>query len=1033
MNRLNIFGISLVALVACGKPNVHPERPFPTPGQTSFNSAGRNASSGASKNAAGAGASGASADAAETTRTVEEADIDKLDAASGKLYVLNSWRGLMIVDVSNPDTPNVLGRAPVYGNPVEMYVRGTHAFLVVSDYFDYYAPPPSALTDDAIVPRHGSVIVSVDASDAAHPVVDGTVYLDGQISQTRAVGDVIYAVSDRFSWYGWYAPGSTDNVDETYVASIDISTPNAIHEVGRLEFKGNGFQVHATPTRLYVAQTSGDWPNYSTNIQLIDISDAKGKISSLASFAVKGSLADQWAPTSRFALDAYDYKSTVQCFAAGPWPCSDLNTFRIVTHEGGWQATGEGRGDQRLTVFDVTPGSPISELSHVDLPQTGGLFAARFDGVKAYLVTMVTKDPLDIIDLTDPKNPKLGNNLEVPGVLKVLEPRGDRLIALGTSDGTWRGVAVSLYDVSDAQNPRELSRANLTPAGGWNYSGAQYDDKALRILDDEGLIVLPISGWDDQTQTYRTGIQLVDFSRTSVGARGFADGLGEVQRVFGVQHVYGDLGATRLVTTSQTDFATVNIDNRDKPATSAHLTLARDVEGFAALTALGKGVEYVGPGWSGKANVGASIRVLPLAAPDDNANAAEVQLQSAWGRLVHFAGSPDLIFALGYSQNGNGTLLETIDVTGSKPRVRGTLKLPDGVQYWSYGDWGNGDSVLNLGNGIVAFQGYQYGKQIQQPWGTEYEYDHMLYIADLSNSDAPTLISTTTLSADYQYGFKISGHTIYSNHFESDPPPPGQNWSSTGRYFLDRIDVSDAKNPIALGKVNVPGLFVDASSDGKIVYTVDFQWTDATNGLASNAFDALSIDGTTATLLSTVTIADSVDRIAVQGSAAYLTTHPWWWNAPKDKDGNYDWSQYAAWSRQTTLVALDLTDSKNVKSASEQKMAGRFTVRAVSGGHLLLQLGSYGWAFMERGPMMGGVRGGAAESDSGVSSGGACYGCGGYWDGGQGLAAYDISAPLAPKYETFQRTQGWVSNLEIASGTAYIAAGMYGVETFGLK
>src|SRR5205823_3534617 len=40
-------------------------------------------------------------------RAVEEADIVKTDGA-GHLYVVNAYRGLLIMDVSNPDAPQLL-------------------------------------------------------------------------------------------------------------------------------------------------------------------------------------------------------------------------------------------------------------------------------------------------------------------------------------------------------------------------------------------------------------------------------------------------------------------------------------------------------------------------------------------------------------------------------------------------------------------------------------------------------------------------------------------------------------------------------------------------------------------------------------------------------------------------------------------------------------------------------------------------------------------------------------------------------------
>ena len=49
-------------------------------------------------------------------REVEEADI--IRDLDGYLYLLNSYRGLTILDVRNSATPSIVGRLPLFGTPV---------------------------------------------------------------------------------------------------------------------------------------------------------------------------------------------------------------------------------------------------------------------------------------------------------------------------------------------------------------------------------------------------------------------------------------------------------------------------------------------------------------------------------------------------------------------------------------------------------------------------------------------------------------------------------------------------------------------------------------------------------------------------------------------------------------------------------------------------------------------------------------------------------------------------------------------------
>ncbi|MFH1029286.1 MAG: beta-propeller domain-containing protein, partial [Pseudomonadota bacterium] len=69
-------------------------------------------------------------------REVEEADIVKL--AGHYLYVLNPYRGLMIVDLADKDKPVVAGAARVQGYPEEMYIVGNLSFIILSANYGYW-------------------------------------------------------------------------------------------------------------------------------------------------------------------------------------------------------------------------------------------------------------------------------------------------------------------------------------------------------------------------------------------------------------------------------------------------------------------------------------------------------------------------------------------------------------------------------------------------------------------------------------------------------------------------------------------------------------------------------------------------------------------------------------------------------------------------------------------------------------------------------------------------------------------------------
>ncbi|MBI4182117.1 MAG: beta-propeller domain-containing protein [Candidatus Aenigmarchaeota archaeon] len=128
------------------------------------------------------------------------------------------------------------------------------------------------------------------------------------------------------------------------------------------------------------------------------------------------------------------------------------------------------------------------------------IFAARFLGDRVYLVTFVQVDPLFVIDLGDPANPRVLGELKIPGVSQYLHPYGeDFLIGIG-KDATavdeggpralFQGVKISLFDVRDVANPREIASDVIGSRG--TDSEVLWDHKAFLFSAEKGVLVLPV-------------------------------------------------------------------------------------------------------------------------------------------------------------------------------------------------------------------------------------------------------------------------------------------------------------------------------------------------------------------------------------------------------------------------------------------------------------------------------------------------------------------------------------------------------------
>lgn len=124
------------------------------------------------------------------------------------------------------------------------------------------------------------------------------------------------------------------------------------------------------------------------------------------------------------------------------------------------------------------------------------IYSVRFMQNRAYMVTFRQTDPLFVIDLSSPTNPKVLGKLKVPGFSSYLHPYDETtLIGLGKeTDDSGRitgGVKLSLFDVSDVENPKELDKYVLGDSG--SGSIAIDDHKAFLFSKDKNLLVIPVN------------------------------------------------------------------------------------------------------------------------------------------------------------------------------------------------------------------------------------------------------------------------------------------------------------------------------------------------------------------------------------------------------------------------------------------------------------------------------------------------------------------------------------------------------------
>ncbi len=204
-------------------------------------------------------------------------------------------------------------------------------------------------------------------------------------------------------------------------------------------------------------------------------------------------------------------KDKIEYKAKGEAPGQVLNqfsmdeykgNFRIATTTGQWQESSLNHVyvlDENLKV--------IGKLEN--LAKDEKIYSVRFMEDRAYLVTFKRIDPLFVIDLSNPTDPKVLGELKIPGYSDYLHPYDkDHVIGIGkdvdesidadkvhTPGAIYytaiKGIKLSLFDVSDVNNPKEISKYVIGEQG--SDSEVLYDHKAFLFDKEKELLVIPIS------------------------------------------------------------------------------------------------------------------------------------------------------------------------------------------------------------------------------------------------------------------------------------------------------------------------------------------------------------------------------------------------------------------------------------------------------------------------------------------------------------------------------------------------------------
>ncbi|MGI9609290.1 MAG: beta-propeller domain-containing protein [Acidimicrobiia bacterium] len=497
---------------------------------------------------------------------VDEADIVKSD---GERIITLTNNPLSVVDVTGNE-PVLIGTLAL--NP-EMAVRDLflHDDKVVLmgntwraiDILDRPVSGAAEIAGDAVgivAPEfYGSPVVTlteVDISD--EPTITRTLQIDGSYLSSRMIDGVarivVTAGPNGFMWA--YPEGNGLRAEREAVEAnkkiIEESTIENWVPYYVLTDRGGNVISEGAAIDCDRAHHPVEFGGFNTlNILAIDLDEGLDIVDATSVLATGETVysstnamyvstnawldprvfeGDRWEEAealvneARTQIHQFDISGdTTQYVATGTVRGYLINQFAMSEHNGDLRVASTtspnwwgGRATQQESIVSVLrpDNGELEVIGELDgLGKDERIYSVRFLGDVGYLVTFRQIDPLFTIDLSDPTNPELRGELKIPGYSSYLHPLADGIVlGIGqdaTNEGRVVGSQVSLFDVSDLDNPIRIAKLRL---GRDTNSVAEYDHRAFLQWGDT--IVVPITSynWDDEKNEFFTGAVAIDTS-----------------------------------------------------------------------------------------------------------------------------------------------------------------------------------------------------------------------------------------------------------------------------------------------------------------------------------------------------------------------------------------------------------------------------------------------------------------------------------------------------------------------------------------
>jgi len=429
---------------------------------------------------------------------VDEADVVKTD---GKYIYAMSNKSVFIVKAYPAEEAEVVSQIDLNGTLMGVFINGDRLVVfeekgfdayILYEKFNSYEEPPAYES-----PR---VFIRVyDILDRTNPMEARNVSLDGYYFNSRMIGDYVYVVINK----------------PAYCQDDEVALPKIYSDDGVREIPA---------TDIYYSDIADYSYTFSTIVAVNVQNDAEEP--TLEPFLL-GAASNMYVSLNNIYITIPENEKTliyrihiegsqIESAASGEVPGYVLNQFSMDEHNGHfriatttgqtWRTWGEESSKNNVYVLDMNL-DIVGRLE--DLAPGESIYSARFMGNRCYLVTFRKIDPLFVIDLEDPGNPRVLGHLEITGYSDYLHPYdedhiigvGKETVAAEDGDFAWyQGVKISLFDVSDVENPKEIDKYEIGDRG--TDSPILSDHKAFLFDRSRNLLVIPVLVADIDEEKY---------------------------------------------------------------------------------------------------------------------------------------------------------------------------------------------------------------------------------------------------------------------------------------------------------------------------------------------------------------------------------------------------------------------------------------------------------------------------------------------------------------------------------------------------